>query len=96
MTFTLDGSRRTNRAWHMPRSHDDLVTRRRALTAWAELHHGFMGRSPDHVASCVTGQAMGAEVFPPPRPRPVRPGAGPTRCSAITTTPAAPTSISPT
>jgi 4-hydroxyphenylacetate 3-monooxygenase len=26
------------------------VERRRALEAWAGLHFGFMGRSPDHVA----------------------------------------------
>ncbi len=64
MTFASPTSgRRVNRAWQMPESYDDLVARRQALVAWAELHGGFMGRSPDHLASAVTGQLMGREVF---------------------------------
>jgi 4-hydroxyphenylacetate 3-monooxygenase len=63
MTFDIGDGRRANRAWQMPRSHAEMVVRRRALTSWAELHHGFMGRSPDHVASCITGQAMGIDIF---------------------------------
>jgi 4-hydroxyphenylacetate 3-monooxygenase len=63
MTFATGTGGRANRAWEMPRTHDELVTRRRALSAWADVHYGFMGRSPDHVASCITGQAMGLEVF---------------------------------
>jgi 4-hydroxyphenylacetate 3-monooxygenase len=63
MTFDIGDGRRANRAWEMPDSYDTLVARRRALTAWADLHHGFMGRSPDHVASCITGQAMGLDLF---------------------------------
>src|SRR5919199_6232208 len=27
------------------------------------LHAGFMGRAPDHVASCIAGMFMGVEVF---------------------------------
>ncbi len=64
MTFTPEGStRRANRCWQMPRSYEELVARRKALQAWARLSHGFMGRSPDHVASAVIGQRMGIEVF---------------------------------
>ena len=63
MTFARPDGRRVNRAWQMPRSYDELVQRRRALTAWAEQHYGFMGRSPDHVASAIAGQTMGIEVF---------------------------------
>ncbi len=64
MTFESPTSgRRVNRAWQMPESYEDLVTRREALVAWAEQHGGFMGRSPDHLASAVTGQLMGLEVF---------------------------------
>ena len=34
MTFALDGAnRRVNRCWQMPRSYDEMVERRRALTA---------------------------------------------------------------
>jgi 4-hydroxyphenylacetate 3-monooxygenase len=51
MTFASpDSGRRVSRCWQLPRSHAELVERRRALEAWAGLHFGFMGRSPDHVA----------------------------------------------
>ena len=54
---------RANRIWQLPRSYQDLVVRRKALEAWAELHGGFLGRAPDHVASCLSGMVMGVEVF---------------------------------
>lgn len=63
MTFDTGTGRRANRAWQMPRSYAELVARREALTAWAELHGGFMGRSPDHLSSSIAGQVMGIEVF---------------------------------
>jgi 4-hydroxyphenylacetate 3-monooxygenase len=64
MTFASpDTGRRVNRCWQLPQSYAELVERRRALEAWAELHLGFMGRSPDHVASCISGMVMGAELF---------------------------------
>ena len=64
MTFMPDGSnRRVNRAWQMPRNYEEMVQRRKALQAWARLSFGFMGRSPDHVASSLVGQRMGIEIF---------------------------------
>ncbi|MEX2035406.1 MAG: 4-hydroxyphenylacetate 3-hydroxylase N-terminal domain-containing protein [Xanthobacteraceae bacterium] len=64
MTFKPAGSnRRVNRAWQMPRSHAEMVQRRKALQAWAEQSYGFLGRSPDHLASALVGQRMGIEVF---------------------------------
>jgi 4-hydroxyphenylacetate 3-monooxygenase len=64
MTFVPNGSnRRVSRAWQMPRNHAEMVQRRKALQAWAAQHYGFMGRSPDHVASTLVGQRMGLEVF---------------------------------
>src|SRR5215468_623030 len=64
MTFASpDSGRRINRCWQLPDSYTQLVERRRALEAWAELHFGFMGRSPDHVASCISGMFMGVELF---------------------------------
>src|SRR5262249_541620 len=64
MTFLPDGgTRRVSRCWQMPRSYAELVQRRQALQAWAALSYGFMGRSPDHVASTCIGQLMGLEVF---------------------------------
>ena len=64
MTFVSPTSgERVNRCWQLPRSYAELVQRRQALTAWAELTYGFMGRSPDHVASCLAGMVMGIDVF---------------------------------
>src|SRR5262245_33991411 len=64
MTFSPDGSgRRVNRGWQMPRNHGELVERRKALQAWAALSCGFIGRSPDHVASTLVGQRIGLDVF---------------------------------
>ncbi|MEX2263673.1 MAG: 4-hydroxyphenylacetate 3-hydroxylase N-terminal domain-containing protein [Bryobacteraceae bacterium] len=64
MTFKPPGAQgRVSRAWQLPFTYEDLVMRRQALTAWAETHFGFMGRSPDHVASCISGMFMGIEQF---------------------------------
>ena len=65
MTFEVPGSngRRVNRAWELPTSRDALVRRRDALESWAELHQGFMGRSPDHVASTIGAMFMGADIY---------------------------------
>lgn len=64
MTFEVPGKGiRVNRAWQLPHSYAELVERRKALTAWAEVHCGFLGRSPDHVASCISAMAMGADLF---------------------------------
>ena len=64
MTFEIPGTDdRANRIWQLPSCYDDLVERRRALEAWTEIHAGFLGRAPDHVASCLAGMYMGSEVF---------------------------------
>ncbi|HEV2545843.1 MAG TPA: 4-hydroxyphenylacetate 3-hydroxylase N-terminal domain-containing protein [Stellaceae bacterium] len=64
MTIALPNeSCRVNRAWQLPRSYTELVERRRALEVWAAVHYGFMGRSPDHVASTLAGMVMGIDVF---------------------------------
>lgn len=52
-----------NRAWQLPTNYRELRERREALEVWAGLHFGFMGRSPDHVASCLSGMVMGIEIF---------------------------------
>ncbi len=60
MTFVSPTSGgRVSRAWQIPKNHGEMVERRKALVAWAESHSGFMGRSPDHLASALTGQYMG-------------------------------------
>jgi 4-hydroxyphenylacetate 3-monooxygenase len=64
MTFQPEGTdRRVSRIWQLPASYNELVERRQMLEAWTELHYGFMGRSPDHVASCISGMYMGIDVF---------------------------------
>ncbi len=65
MTFespTAPG-RRVNLAWMMPRSHADLVARRRAMEEWAALTCGMMGRTPDHVASTFVGFMAGLDIW---------------------------------
>lgn len=64
MTFQPEGTdNRVSRIWQLPTSYNELVERRHMLEAWTELHYGFMGRSPDHVASCISGMYMGVDVF---------------------------------
>jgi 4-hydroxyphenylacetate 3-monooxygenase len=62
-TFETPTGHRVSRAWQLPTSYAELVTRREALVAWAQLHHGFMGRSPDHVASTIASMVMGIDVY---------------------------------
>jgi 4-hydroxyphenylacetate 3-monooxygenase len=54
---------RCNNIFMRPRSRDDLAARRRTHEAWAETTWGLLGRSPDHVASFVTGMACKPDVF---------------------------------
>ncbi|MDI2099367.1 4-hydroxyphenylacetate 3-hydroxylase family protein [Ruicaihuangia caeni] len=54
---------RVNRAWQLPKTYEDLANRRRALIKWQEPHLGFLGRSPDHVASAVAAMYMSAHVY---------------------------------
>src|SRR4249920_3564018 len=64
MTFVpSDSAAQVNRCWQLPANYAELAGRREALTAWAETHFGFMGRSPDHVASCISGMYMGIDQF---------------------------------
>jgi 4-hydroxyphenylacetate 3-monooxygenase len=63
MTFEAPNGGRANRIWELPRTYPEIVQRRRALEAWAGLHAGFLGRAPDHVASCISGMFMGLDVF---------------------------------
>jgi 4-hydroxyphenylacetate 3-monooxygenase len=64
MTFVSPRTgRRVSRMWQLPTSRAELVERRQALEAWAELSCGMLGRSPDHVASVVSGMYMGLDQF---------------------------------
>lgn len=63
MTFESPTGARVNRCWQLPESYDELVQRRKALEAWAEQTNGFLGRSPDHVASSLCGMMMRLDLF---------------------------------
>ncbi len=52
-----------SRAWHLPQSYGELVERRRCLERIAELSCGMVGRSPDHVASTLSGMVMGIDAL---------------------------------
>ena len=63
MTYPSPRDRRpVNKSWLVPRTREDLVARRRAIKFWADASFGFLGRSPDHVASFFAGFA-GATAF---------------------------------
>ena len=58
-----DSGERVSRCWQLCESYEELRARRAALESWGECHFGFLGRSPDHVASGLAGQIMGIEAF---------------------------------
>ncbi len=62
LTF-VDGGERHSAYFLKPRDRAELELRTKAHRAIAAFSHGLLGRSPDHVASSITGLAMGAEVF---------------------------------
>ena len=64
MTFNSpESGGEANKAFMIPRSREDLSERRRAISAWAGITHGFVGRGPDHVAASMAGFASAPEVF---------------------------------
>ena len=64
MTFESPTSgERVNRCWQLTTSYEELVARRRAIEGWSRLSGGWLGRSPDHIASSMVGQLMGLPVF---------------------------------
>jgi 4-hydroxyphenylacetate 3-monooxygenase len=52
-----------NRAFMIPRSAADLRSRREAITRWARLTNGLLGRGPDHVGGFFAGFASAPAVF---------------------------------
>ena len=63
-SFEEDGERCSD-YYLRARTKEDLQRRRRAHEAIARASYGLLGRSPDHVASFVTGMAMNAPAFGP-------------------------------
>ena len=61
-----EGGERYSIYFLMPKTREDLARRSRGHRMIAELTYGMFGRSPDHVASFVTGMAMKPEELKPP------------------------------
>jgi 4-hydroxyphenylacetate 3-monooxygenase len=61
LSYVEDGQEH-NAIWLRPHTPEDLALRRRVHTEWAELTHGLIGRSPDHVAGYLTGMACNPQV----------------------------------
>jgi 4-hydroxyphenylacetate 3-monooxygenase len=70
MTFVSPTSGKpVSRMWQLPTTADELRQRRRALESIARQTCGMLGRSPDHVASVLSGFYMGLELFEGHNPR---------------------------
>lgn len=65
MSFEEDGERYSF-YFKRPRTDEDLVLRKEGHRLLADLSYGLLGRSPDHVASFVTGMTLRPEVFDVP------------------------------
>ena len=65
MTYEEDGARHSI-YFLRPKTRDDLQRRMMAHRKIADLTFGMFGRSPDHVASFVTGMAMKPDALPAP------------------------------
>ncbi|MCS0495958.1 4-hydroxyphenylacetate 3-monooxygenase [Ancylobacter sp. MQZ15Z-1] len=62
LTFAV-GEARVHKAWSLPRNHAELVDRRHAIAESSAPHCGFLGRSPDHLATTLTGMMIGLPVM---------------------------------
>lgn len=64
LTFVSPTSgERVGASFLVPRSVDDLVRRRRAISTWAEHSHGFLGRSADYMNSSLTALSTAKHFF---------------------------------
>jgi 4-hydroxyphenylacetate 3-monooxygenase len=63
-TYEADGARHSA-YYKQARSSDDLLQRFRAHKSIADGSYGLLGRSPDYVASFITGMAISPEIFGP-------------------------------
>lgn len=57
------GSRRRHKSFQIPMTLDDLAAKRRMHEAWAKTSFGFLGRSPDYIASGLAGFCAAVETF---------------------------------
>ncbi|MFJ6113094.1 4-hydroxyphenylacetate 3-hydroxylase N-terminal domain-containing protein [Agrococcus sediminis] len=62
LTTVVDGVR-THAFYAIPRSRDDLRGQRDAIRAWQRTTHGWMGRTPETLASVLTSMAAHASSY---------------------------------
>lgn len=63
MIYQTEHGTLANKIYMIPKSREDLRDRREAIKTWSDSTYGFVGRSPDHVASFFAGFASSPEVF---------------------------------
>ncbi|ONI86897.1 4-hydroxyphenylacetate 3-monooxygenase [Actinosynnema sp. ALI-1.44] len=63
LTVRAPDGGRVLRAYQVPMTRMDLVAKRVAFKAWAEASFGFLGRSPDYMATAISGFAAAPHVF---------------------------------
>jgi 4-hydroxyphenylacetate 3-monooxygenase len=63
MTYRTEAGDIANLSFLAPRSLADLRRRNDAMRRWAEVHCGFMGRSPDYMNICVMALGTNAAYF---------------------------------
>jgi 4-hydroxyphenylacetate 3-monooxygenase len=64
-----DTGERVGTSFMMPRTHDDLLKRSRAMSIWAQYSHGMMGRTPDYISSSLMAFAGAQQYFGKNDPR---------------------------
>jgi 4-hydroxyphenylacetate 3-monooxygenase len=52
-----------SRAWQLPTCYEELLERRKAIEEIAQLTCGWVGRTPEHVASALGAMVMGIDLF---------------------------------
>ncbi len=60
---TADGAGLTHAFWAVPHTRDDLRRQRDAMQAWQRRTRGWVGRTPEFMASVVTSMAAHAPFF---------------------------------
>lgn len=64
LTVALQGfDEPVSRAYQIPRTRDELRAKGRAFKQWSEASFGFLGRSPDYMASAVAGFAAAPGIL---------------------------------
>ncbi|MDX7988838.1 4-hydroxyphenylacetate 3-monooxygenase [Xenorhabdus sp. 12] len=63
MTFKTETGEQMSLYWQLPSTPEKLIARGHAAYEWAKQTMGWLGRSPDYVASALTGMMTHIELF---------------------------------